>query len=313
MCDETFLGRRGIRPLSSINVLVPGLRMTFDLPGVPYAEPCFANSARRDQKKEVENKQSHKVISEATPLLGDDKPRKEYRKDSWKKGLVGVVYEVTASDYARIIATEGGGSSYNDVLIDCHALSADQSEEVPWVPESSAFKAHTLFAPGSDYDEDPPKDGGRIRRPDPSYAQPSARYLKLITDGAKERKLPDEYQDYLDNLQPYTMTTQKQRLGAWIFHSTWMPFIVFIFAIATKFSDEKGFSPPWVTMLKNFVFKAVWASYDGFFKGLFGDGERTCETGDPDGEEPLPDLRVNNEKDSMEIEEIEEETARGAV
>jgi len=224
-----------------------------------------------------------------------------------------VVYEVTASDYARIIATEGGGASYHDVLIGCHALSTDQTEPVPWVPENSAFKAHTLFAPGSEDGDDPPKNGGRIRRPDPSYAQPSARYLKLITDGAKERKLPNEYQDYLDNLQPYTMTTQKQRLGAWVISSTWVPFIMLIFALSRKFSDEKGVSPPWVIMLKQFLFQAVWASYDGFFKAIFGDGERTYEKGDPDGEESLPEYEVSNEKSSIEIEEIEEETARGAV
>jgi len=312
LCDETFLGMRGIRPLSSINVLVPELRMTFDLPGIPYIEPCFANSARRDQKKEAESKQLHKS-TETSPLLSNGKAQKEYRKDSWKKGMVGVVYEVTASDYARIIATEGGGASYHDVLIGCHALSTDQTEPVPWVPENSAFKAHTLFAPGSEDGDDPPKNGGRIRRPDPSYAQPSARYLKLITDGAKERKLPNEYQDYLDNLQPYTMTTQKQRLGAWVISSTWVPFIMLIFALSRKFSDEKGVSPPWVIMLKQFLFQAVWASYDGFFKAIFGDGERTYEKGDPDGEESLPEYEVSNEKSSIEIEEIEEETARGAV
>lgn len=30
------------------------------------------------------------------------------------------------------------------------------------------------------------------------------------------------------------------------------------------------------------VFSGVWASYDGFFKGLFGDGERTIEDGRED-------------------------------
>src|SRR5262245_9154043 len=32
LCNETFRGVRGIKPLSQINVVVPSLRLTFDLP-----------------------------------------------------------------------------------------------------------------------------------------------------------------------------------------------------------------------------------------------------------------------------------------
>jgi hypothetical protein len=99
LCDETFLGRRGIKPISQTNVLVPELRLTFDLPGVPYNEPCFANTARRDPTESLE---------EETRMLGADTA--DYRKDRWKKGLVGTVYEVSLKDYAHIIATEGGGA-----------------------------------------------------------------------------------------------------------------------------------------------------------------------------------------------------------
>ena len=31
LCNETFRGVRGIRPLSQVNVMVPSLRLTFDL------------------------------------------------------------------------------------------------------------------------------------------------------------------------------------------------------------------------------------------------------------------------------------------
>ena len=98
LCNETFLGKRAIRPLSQINVMVPSLRLTFDLPGIPYSEPCFANTALRSPDA----------------LDHDDD---DYHKNRWHKGLIGVVYEVTLSDYAHIIATEGGGSSYKDILV----------------------------------------------------------------------------------------------------------------------------------------------------------------------------------------------------
>ena len=31
-----------------MGVFVPELRLTFDLPGIPYAEPCFAGTQYRD-------------------------------------------------------------------------------------------------------------------------------------------------------------------------------------------------------------------------------------------------------------------------
>ncbi|KKY17872.1 putative gliotoxin biosynthesis protein [Diplodia seriata] len=196
LCYETFQGKRGIRPLSQINVVVPSLRITFDLPGIPYTEPCFSNSGLRDSTLGNEDE----TASEKTPLLA---PTSEYHKDRWKKGLVGVVYEVTLSDYAHIIATEGGGTGYKDVLVDCYPL--DDEDSVPDQPTGQPFKAHTLFAPSD--------RGGRLKRPDPSYAQPSARYLKLITDGAEEHRLPKDYKDYLYEIRPYTITNVVILLG----------------------------------------------------------------------------------------------------
>ncbi|EMD91055.1 hypothetical protein COCC4DRAFT_31760 [Bipolaris maydis ATCC 48331] len=242
LCNETFRGARGIRPLSQTNVVVPSLRLTFDLPGIPYKEPCFANTARRTLEAQG------------------------YHKDAWHKGLVGVVYEVTLSDYAHIIATEGGGSSYADILVDCHVLDPKE-DTVPTLPTSKPFKAHTLFASQ--------EDNERIVRPDPSYAQPSARYLKLITDGAVECELPGEYQEYLHGIRPFRITSKKQAVGKALFLGIWMPFVLFVFALGSKFSDEKGRAPGWLAKLSAMVFAGMWTSYDTVFKPTFGEGERT--------------------------------------
>lgn len=250
LCNETFRGVRGIRPLSQVNVVVPSLRLTFDLPGIPYKEPCFANSALR------------------MPEDGQD-----YHKDRWHKGLVGVVYEVTLADYAHIIATEGGGSAYQDILVDCYALPP--TDTVPSTPTSKAFKAHTLFASTPDDNNSQSRTTDRIVRPDPSYAQPSARYLKLITDGATECSLPTEYQDYLHGIQPYTITTKKQEIGKNIFLAIWIPFITLVFMLGRKFQDKNGRAPWWVAKLTSMVFTGMWTSYDSVFKPAFGDGERT--------------------------------------
>jgi hypothetical protein len=255
LSTKTFRGRRGIQPLSQVNVLVPELVATFDLPGVAYSEPCFANTRYRKPNGSTRPNASEKDELLPHPL--------DHHKDRWHKGLVGVVYEVTKADYAHIIATEGGGAGYQDVVVDCYTLSGDPKEEVPLDPKGETFKAHTLFSP--------PK----IIRPDPSYAQPSARYLKLITDGAEECLLPYEYQTYLKGIRPYEPTTAKQRLGQFIFLSTWAPAFALIFGAGNIFLDKNGRYPDWYKKFANAIFVAVWASYDNFFKKIFGDGERT--------------------------------------
>lgn len=281
---ETFRGVRGIKPISQINVQVPSLRLTFDLPGIPYGEPCFANTGRRDPAKDPSPALSSSGHSEkGRPLTngGDD----DYHKNRWHKGLIGVVYEVTAEDYAHIIATEGGGSSYHDILVDCHPFASDDpATPLPQDPTTPPFKAHTLFAPAAPPGEQPP-EGGRFQRPDINYAQASARYLKLLTDGAAELGLPYEYQDYLHQLRPYTITNNRQQLGQFIFLSLWGPFISLIFALGRAFNDAKGRSPPWLKQLSGAIFAGCWASYDGMFKPLFGDGERSI----PDGGKGVED------------------------
>jgi hypothetical protein len=257
---ETFKGSRGIRPLSQVNVIVPELALTFDLPGIPYLEPCFANTRYRTDKGEMEE---------------------DYHKDRWKKGLVGVVYEVTKADYAVIIATEGGGASYEDVLVDCYEIPPGSKVVNPH-PESKPFRAHTLFAP---QDTSPSTDSClhardvRPQRPDPSYAQASARYLKLITDGAAEHNLPEDYQEFLHELRPYIITSIRQRLGQVVFAAIWMPLLLAVLGLGKIFADKQGKLPAWLTKISNFMFTAVWLSYDSLFKRTFGDGERTEKRG----------------------------------
>lgn len=277
LCDETFRVKRKIRPLSALNVLVPALALTFDLPGLPYVEPCFANTRYRNEGSDTHDgfssggrrssgvEMTRVQSSDKSPLL----PRQNISDDremQWKKPLVGVVYEVTSSDFARIIATEGGGSGYQDVLVSCHPFAPDSSpsDVVPFEPETSAFKAHTLCAP--------PRPS---RRPDANYAQPSARYLDLLQSGAAEHHLPDEYLAYLTGLQPYTITTRRQRLGRFIFTSLWRPVLIAVFSLNKVFADERGRSPAWLRRVQNAIFTGIWISYDAVFHRTFGDGERT--------------------------------------
>lgn len=260
---ETFKGARGIKPLSALNVHVPSLDLTFDLAGVPYTEPCFAN----------------------TRYHGSPPSRSstDYHKDRWTKGLIGVVYEVTPEDYRTIIATEGGGASYHDVIVPCYALP-EGSKTVDSTPAGAPFKAHTLLRPEPEEDEEGgSRATGGIIRPDPSYAQASARYLNLITSGGEEHGLPEEYMAYLYNIRAYTITTVRQRAGQALVIAVWMPVLLFLFGLGKVFADDEGKIPEWLASVTGIFTKVLWAYYDLVLKKTFGDGERTI--GDDEDEE----------------------------
>ncbi|KAI5795213.1 hypothetical protein EDC01DRAFT_654520 [Geopyxis carbonaria] len=269
LCASTFEGSRGIKPLSATNVHVPGLTLTFSLPGIAYVEPCFANVLRRDPDDPADAAApaagscaslapgSCAAGSDTTPLLQHgDGCDDEDRDPQWPSGLIGVVYEVTPEDFATIIATEGGGASYADVVVPTHPLSAPDT----------VIEAHTLLAPLSDLRMSP---CGRT-------AQPSLRYLNLLRTGAREHDLPAEYVAYLDALRPYTVTTLGQRVGRALWLAMWMPVILFIMGLSRVLADKKGRSPKWWAKLHHvLIFGVMWPLYDSLWKSLFGDGERT--------------------------------------
>src|SRR5690349_7649036 len=178
LASKTFLGMRGIRPISQKNVHCPTLTLTFDLGGFPYLEPCFANTR----------------YTKDTPP--PPPPGVDYHKTHWKKGVVGVAYEVTPEDFLKILATEGAGASYKDIIVPCYPLQPGISV-VPEVPTGEPFDAHTLYCP---------RHPGGPNRSDPNYAQPSPRYLGLLTTGAEEHNLPEDYREYLAQIRPYVAT-----------------------------------------------------------------------------------------------------------
>lgn len=100
--DETFLVRRGIKPIRQIRLLVPGWRLNFQIAGIPYIEPGFGSIDR---------------ISD----LEDDSGARH------QPTLQGMAYLITAKDYWHIIATEGGDSSYRQIQIDAvNPLTKDE-------------------------------------------------------------------------------------------------------------------------------------------------------------------------------------------
>ena len=288
---ETFMGVRGIRPLSRVNVAVPTLELTFSLPGIPYTEPCFANV---DYRKLPKNPKlpDNPIIGHPPPIVPIKPPMTTtagFKK--WDGPLIGVAYEVTRQDYQTIIRTEGGGSGYQEIPVVCIPLPPRMSvPEKPPIPElPKPFVAQTLYAPYlPPRSKPPPGDDPRKKRwwyrflispqrPDPNYAQPSARYLKLLTDGAAENELPDDYQQWLGALQPYTMTSRRQKIGKAIF-GVLVGLLMFIMQTVLKpFAGDDGRLPHWLRVGLTAFFAMEWAAYDHVIKPICGDGERTEE------------------------------------
>ncbi|TLS24838.1 hypothetical protein PpBr36_09095 [Pyricularia pennisetigena] len=316
LCAQTFLGMRGIRPLSRTNVAAPSLRLVFDLPGMPYVEPCFANSAPRKLPKVPGGGNPPLPIPEIPPR-GSRFETNSHGDPVWDKGLIGVVYEVTREDYAKIVATEGGGSSYQDILVPCLELppSVSVPEKPSPIPElPKPFLAHTLFVPpkiaDAEQDPDQPKKPempwyarflGQRRRPDPDYAQPSLRYLNLLREGAREHDLPADYQAWLVELHHYAITTTRQKMGRWVLKLALYPVLMMTFVLGRLFSNERGIQPLWLQVWTGMVFTVIWKLYDAVLQPLFGDGERTMVKEDKARKNPALDLVVEKPRRRLSI------------
>lgn len=308
MSAQTFLGMRGIKPLSQIPVLVPGLHLTFDLPGVPYFEPCFAGTGFRDPSapntpdpesdEDISLVTESEFLSEKAMLVDSIRERNpDYTGRHWHKPLVGVVYEVSLADYAKIIATEGGGRGYRDTVIDCYPFADHYTpaDPVPNFPSTQVFKSHTLLSPTADEQQrkmGAAKTGNMSSiglnasrqsfwtinaplRTDPEWAQPSARYLNLLRSGAAEHKLPLSYREYLSQIHHFHTTTIRQKIGTALFVGVWGPVVLISVKLGSFLAGPDGRTPDWLANTQNLILIVMWHAYDYFYKPLFGDGERT--------------------------------------
>ena len=99
---EKFTHRRGIIPLASLKVRIPGWQLSMSIPGLPYREPAFAS-----------------LEPICTTAIGE-------------KGLEveGVAYLITRAQYVKIIASEGGGVAYREAIFLAEHLGKDGAVEI---------------------------------------------------------------------------------------------------------------------------------------------------------------------------------------
>ena len=92
---STTMMSRGIRPLDTKVVKVRSYVLTFDVFGLAYSEPSMASIARYVRTSPLSAKHD------------DDPP-----------DVHGVAFLITFSDLTKLIASEGGGVAYNEVMLD---------------------------------------------------------------------------------------------------------------------------------------------------------------------------------------------------
>ncbi|KIJ37507.1 hypothetical protein M422DRAFT_50326 [Sphaerobolus stellatus SS14] len=242
LSSKVFQGRRGVRPLETRRVLVPGLELVFDLAGLPYWEPAFANLRyRKDHEKHSSNAESLLRSSAPSPSPTIKTPE-----------LIGVAYLLTQEDYSNVIRTEGGGSSYQDIVVECIVIKDDQEEAGD---AKERLMAHTLLAPA---------DARHTAR-----LQPSKRYINIIRSGAREHDLPADYIAYLDSVPHYQRTSIRQSIGGLLFMTIWLvPFLSFVI-LGQIFADKE------TGRIQKFIRTTSWWSYEALFNKVFGNGEVT--------------------------------------
>ncbi|POS75432.1 hypothetical protein DHEL01_v206174 [Diaporthe helianthi] len=99
MSSTKFTGSRGIVPIATTRVRIPGFELAMETPGVPYSEPSFASITPRK--------------------------RADLEKGIYQPDVIGVAYLLQAQQYERVIASEGGGIAYKDIEVQCEPLGAD--------------------------------------------------------------------------------------------------------------------------------------------------------------------------------------------
>lgn len=177
LSSAVFTGKRNIRPLAKRNVLVYGLEMDLDLGGIPYQEPRFAN-CRVVPIPPPENREVHVAdVKQSKEAEWDSEAEsmRTLRMAGWNERcgrLIGVAYLLTPKDFARVLATEGGGAAYTMISVEAYILSRRRSIGDTVALTGTKLNVSTLQAPQS-------QERSRIR------GQASKRYLDLIRSGAR--------------------------------------------------------------------------------------------------------------------------------
>ncbi|KAF1362623.1 hypothetical protein EJ07DRAFT_152884 [Lizonia empirigonia] len=187
---------------------------------------------------------SEPAYTSIRPITGMDVKARE---------VVGLAYLITADQYTHLVASEGGGIAYVDIAIP--AVPATPEDESLTGPQ---FVVRTL---------------GTVMRRIPQ-ASPSERYMKLLTDGAADARLPEAYCQYLQSIPKYqSPTNPRRKLGALLFLAFWTPVMYLVEKVALASLGPDGNAPAGVGQVVRFVIYVMWAYHDCVHAPIWGRGD----------------------------------------
>ncbi|KAI1934438.1 hypothetical protein LOZ66_005906 [Ophidiomyces ophidiicola] len=271
MNSETFTAHRGIKPLATVPVRIPGWMLSFDIYGMPYQEPSFSSISQIPPRAE-------KSVQAAAPASAEVAPPPVH----------GTAYLVSHEDYISIIGSEGGGIAYDEIEVLAQSVTQDGDNEMPI---RSPFKVMTL-----------------VRAYGPTVPRhPSKRYLvwvhvsfmilllahtpyigvstskDLLIEGSHEAHLPSTYESFLYSIASYRAPNSGWRkIGAALFLALWAPIMKVAEELtkATANSDGQGNCPAWVQGLVRLILVVMWFHHDFIHSKVWGRGDGLDQNGD---------------------------------
>ncbi|KAI1917597.1 hypothetical protein LOZ53_006195 [Ophidiomyces ophidiicola] len=247
MNSETFTAHRGIKPLATVPVRIPGWMLSFDIYGMPYQEPSFSSISQIPPRVE-------KFVQAAASASAEVAPPPVH----------GTAYLVSHEDYISIIGSEGGGIAYDEIEVLAQSVTQDGDNKMPI---RSPFKVMTL-----------------VRAYGPTVPRhPSKRYLDLLIEGSHEAHLPSTYESFLYSIPSYQAPNSGWRkIGAALFLALWAPIMKVAEELtkATANSDGQGNCPAWVQGLVRLILVVMWFHHDFIHSKVWGRGDGLDQNGD---------------------------------
>ncbi|KAK7178675.1 gliotoxin biosynthesis protein [Paraphaeosphaeria sporulosa] len=233
---SSSMAARNIIPIAAKAVSVPTHYFTFDVFGIPYSEPCYASI-------------------EQFPDGGRGKLQLIHNKQRFDVlPLCAIAYLLSPADFNRLLVTEGSGVVYDHIKVEAYELSAAE----PQGADRVSLTAYTL----------------KSKRPQRPNGTPSARYVDLLLEGARENALPAHYIRYLESFPRYQKVMgNKKTYGQLVFDAGWRPFLRRLVRLTYWRVDKNGNCPSYIAIIVVWVYQLMWMYHDYMHCPMFGRGD----------------------------------------
>ncbi|GAA5922328.1 hypothetical protein JCM1841_003070 [Sporobolomyces salmonicolor] len=256
---------RSTQPISSSTVVVPDAYLAFDVPGVPFLEPAFANAIVKgynddgDWREELGEKAKDADARQSTAYkqwVWDRSCTGMEFGGSLPPNLEGIAYELSEQDWPIVLSAVAAASpSTPSSLVPVHCIPYAGGD--PSNP-SEPFTAHI-----------------RVAKPACQAAslQPTQQYLNLVLRGAFFNTLSREYLAHLILLRPYTLSPL-QKLTRTLLRLLLLPSFL-IFHVPSKLFGI----PAWARLeraLGSVGARTLW-KLEASVRGFVGSGYRNAD------------------------------------